>query len=132
MQGIGSRFAGLQLVFSFTSLRVTRVGEARKRALDPEFKEGGQHNWKQVLSNSGIASISIHGHLSSTFFVKLSHKLSQHSRVRKATIGGVTIDGLLVAAAGFLIGLAFVLIRFFTTQCAPDFSIVGSTVFAKR
>ncbi|PWZ16680.1 hypothetical protein Zm00014a_013821 [Zea mays] len=38
------RFAGLQLVFSFTSLRVTRVGEARKRALDPEFKEGGQHN----------------------------------------------------------------------------------------
>ncbi|PWZ04931.1 Protein PGR [Zea mays] len=67
------RFAGLQLVFSFTSLRVTRVGEARKRALDPEFKEGGQHNClgydgmvqstligrKQVLSNSGIASISV-------------------------------------------------------------------------
>jgi hypothetical protein len=40
--------------------------------------------------------------------------------VQKATIGGVTIDGLLVAATEFSIGLAFVLIRFFTTQCAPD------------
>jgi len=41
----GYRFAGLLLVFFFTSSRVTRVGEARKRALDPEFKEGGQRNW---------------------------------------------------------------------------------------
>jgi hypothetical protein len=40
--------------------------------------------------------------------------------VRQATIGGVTIDGLLAAAAGFSIGLAFVLIGFFTTQSAPD------------
>ena len=40
--------------------------------------------------------------------------------MQKATIGGVTIDGLLVAATEFSIGLAFVLIRFFTTQCAPD------------
>jgi hypothetical protein len=39
------RFAGLLLVFFFTASRVTRVGEARKRALDPEFKEGGQRNW---------------------------------------------------------------------------------------
>ena len=39
------RFAGLLLVFFFTSSRVTRVGEVRKRALDPEFKEGGQRNW---------------------------------------------------------------------------------------
>jgi uncharacterized membrane protein len=39
------RFAGLLLVFFFTSSRVTRIGEARKRALDPEFKEGGQRNW---------------------------------------------------------------------------------------
>jgi uncharacterized membrane protein len=39
------RFAGLLLVFFFTSSRVTRVGEARKRAFDPEFKEGGQRNW---------------------------------------------------------------------------------------
>jgi hypothetical protein len=40
--------------------------------------------------------------------------------VQKTTIGGVTIDGLLAAAARFSIGLAFVLIGFFTTQCAPD------------
>jgi hypothetical protein len=32
--------------------------------------------------------------------------------VRKATIGGVTIDELLAAAAEFSIGLAFVLIGF--------------------
>ncbi|GJN05633.1 hypothetical protein PR202_ga23280 [Eleusine coracana subsp. coracana] len=41
----GYRFAGLLLVFFFTSSRVTRIGETRKRALDPEFKEGGQRNW---------------------------------------------------------------------------------------
>ena len=41
--------------------------------------------------------------------------------MRKGTNGGVPIDGLLAAAAaGFLIGLAFVLIGFVTTQCAPD------------
>ena len=39
----------------------------------------------------------------------------------KGTNGGVTIDGLLAAAAaGFSIGLAFVLIGLFTTQCASD------------
>jgi uncharacterized membrane protein len=44
-----------------------------------------------------------------------------NQRVRKGTNGGVTIDGLLAAAAGgFSIGLAFVLIGFLTTQCAPD------------
>jgi hypothetical protein len=41
--------------------------------------------------------------------------------VRKGTNGGVTIDGLLAAAAaGFSIGLAFALIGFLTTQCVPD------------
>jgi uncharacterized membrane protein len=33
------------LVFFFTASRMTRVGEKRKRALDPDFKEGGQRNW---------------------------------------------------------------------------------------
>lgn len=47
--------------------------------------------------------------------------ITTFKRVRKGTNGGVTIDGLLAAAAaGFSIGLAFVLIGFFTTQCAPD------------
>jgi uncharacterized membrane protein len=44
-----------------------------------------------------------------------------YQRVRKGTNGGVTMDGLLAAAAaGFSIGLAFVLIGFLTAQCAPD------------
>ena len=43
-------------------------------------------------------------------------------RVQKGTNGGVTIDGLLAAAAaGFSIGLAFVLIGFLTAQCAYVF-----------
>ncbi|GJN05632.1 hypothetical protein PR202_ga23279 [Eleusine coracana subsp. coracana] len=47
--------------------------------------------------------------------------ITTFKRVRKGTNGGVTIDGLLAAAAaGFSIGLAFVLIGFLTTVCAPD------------
>ncbi|KAH0458172.1 hypothetical protein IEQ34_013487 [Dendrobium chrysotoxum] len=53
----GYRFAVLLLVFFFSSSKLTRVGEEKKRAVDAEFKEGGQRNWKQVLANSGIASI---------------------------------------------------------------------------
>ncbi|KAM0897377.1 hypothetical protein ACQ4PT_022609 [Festuca glaucescens] len=49
----GYRFAGLLLVFFSTASRVTRVGEARKRALDPEFKEGGQRNWCAPLLLAG-------------------------------------------------------------------------------
>jgi hypothetical protein len=97
-----------------------------------------------------LAAMVIHGLLSLAFLAKLSHELSQHSRyalgfsaiaqltrnhiislfafnvkfdqrVQKGTNGGVTIDGLLAAAAaGFSIGLAFVLIGFLTTQCASD------------
>ncbi|XP_010925296.1 protein PGR isoform X1 [Elaeis guineensis] len=41
--------------------------------------------------------------------------------VRKGTNGGVTIDGLLAAAAaGCVIGLAFVLVGLLTTECAGD------------
>ncbi|KAK8936586.1 hypothetical protein KSP39_PZI011967 [Platanthera zijinensis] len=53
----GYRFAALLLVFFFTSSKLTRVGEEKKREIDAEFKEGGQRNWRQVLANSGIASI---------------------------------------------------------------------------
>lgn len=37
------------LTFFFTSSSLTKMGEARKREIDPEFKEGGQRNW-YVLS----------------------------------------------------------------------------------
>jgi Integral membrane protein DUF92 len=39
------RFAILVLVFFFTSSKVTRVGEEKKRVIDAEFKKGGQRNW---------------------------------------------------------------------------------------
>lgn len=39
------RFAALLLVFFSTSSKVTRLGEAKKRATDADFKEGGQRNW---------------------------------------------------------------------------------------
>jgi len=45
--------------------------------------------------------------------------ITTFKRVQKGTNGGVTIHGLLAAAAaGFSIGLAFVLIGFLTAQCA--------------
>ncbi|KAJ4708369.1 Transmembrane 19 [Melia azedarach] len=52
----GSRFGALVLVFFFTSSKLTKVGEDKKRRVDAEFKEGGQRNWVQVLSNSAIAT----------------------------------------------------------------------------
>ncbi|CAI8590376.1 unnamed protein product [Vicia faba] len=34
-------------------------GQDKKQLIDPEFKIGGQRNWIQVLSNSGIASVLV-------------------------------------------------------------------------
>ncbi|KAJ3694169.1 hypothetical protein LUZ60_009649 [Juncus effusus] len=53
----GYRYGVLVLVFFFTSSKVTRIGEEKKRGIEAEFKEGGQRNWKQALANSGIATI---------------------------------------------------------------------------
>ncbi|KAK9268455.1 hypothetical protein L1049_000206 [Liquidambar formosana] len=53
----GYRFGAMLLVFFFTSSKLTKVGEDKKRRVDAEFKEGGQRNWIQVLSNSGIATV---------------------------------------------------------------------------
>ncbi|XP_020704973.1 protein PGR-like [Dendrobium catenatum] len=39
------RFGALLLVFFFTSSKLTRLGEKKKRSVDEEFKEGGQRNW---------------------------------------------------------------------------------------
>ncbi|MCL7044461.1 hypothetical protein MKW94_019347 [Papaver nudicaule] len=54
---IGYTFGALILVFFFTSSKLTKVGEDKKRSIDAEFKEGGQRNWIQVLANSGIAMV---------------------------------------------------------------------------
>ena len=41
----GSRYGALLLAFFFTSSRVTKIGEDRKRRVEEDFKEGGQRNW---------------------------------------------------------------------------------------
>uniref|UniRef100_A0A7N0ZU61 Transmembrane protein 19 n=1 Tax=Kalanchoe fedtschenkoi TaxID=63787 RepID=A0A7N0ZU61_KALFE len=53
------RFGAMLLVFFYTSSKLTKVGQERKRLVDADFKEGGQRNWIQVLSNSGIATILV-------------------------------------------------------------------------
>ncbi|XP_074574348.1 protein PGR-like [Curcuma longa] len=55
----GYRFGALLLVFFFTSSKLTKMGEEKKRKIDEEFKEGGQRNWIQVLANSGLATILV-------------------------------------------------------------------------
>lgn len=39
------RFGALLLVFFFTSSKLTKLGEEKKRIVDADFKEGGQRNW---------------------------------------------------------------------------------------
>ncbi|KAG1346237.1 protein PGR [Cocos nucifera] len=50
------RFGALLLAFFFTSSKLTKVGEEKKRSIEDHFKEGGQRNWVQVLANSAIAT----------------------------------------------------------------------------
>ncbi|KAJ8478190.1 hypothetical protein OPV22_021917 [Ensete ventricosum] len=157
----GYRFAVLLLVFFSTSSKVTRLGEGKKRAIDADFKEGGQRNWIQVLSNSIIATILVvifaritQGHdrcldsKDSTVVTALLGGIVGHyaccngdtwsselgmlsstqprlittfKKVRKGTNGGVTVHGLLAAAAaGFVIGVAFALVGLVTTECSAD------------
>ncbi|XAR53302.1 hypothetical protein NMG60_11021805 [Bertholletia excelsa] len=56
---VNYRLGALLLVFFFTSSKLTKVGEDKKRRVDADFKEGGQRNWVQVLSNSGIATLLV-------------------------------------------------------------------------
>ncbi|XP_010249886.1 PREDICTED: protein PGR [Nelumbo nucifera] len=56
---VGLRFGALLLVFFFSSSKLTKVGEEKKRSVDADFKEGGQRNWVQVLANSGIATVLV-------------------------------------------------------------------------
>ena len=43
------RFGAMLLAFFFTSSKLTKKGEDRKRAIDAEFKAGGQRNWYSVI-----------------------------------------------------------------------------------
>ncbi|KAH7652081.1 putative membrane protein [Dioscorea alata] len=55
----GYRFGVLILVFFFTSSKLTKLGQEKKRTIDEDFKEGGQRNWIQVLANSAIATVLV-------------------------------------------------------------------------
>ncbi|KAI3495886.1 hypothetical protein L1887_38233 [Cichorium endivia] len=158
---VNYRFGAMLLAFFFTSSKLTKMGEDRKRTLDADFKEGGQRNWIQVLSNGGIASVlviafwglaasqdtcldskesniitalvgGLIGHYSccngDTWSSELGVLSDEQPRlittfrpVRRGTNGGITKAGLLAAAAaGSVIGLAFVLPGFFTKSCTND------------
>lgn len=56
---VNYRFGAMLLVFFFTSSKLTKYGQEKKRQLDAEFREGGQRNWIQVLSNSLIATVLV-------------------------------------------------------------------------
>ncbi|KAE7998791.1 hypothetical protein FH972_003299 [Carpinus fangiana] len=161
---LGYRYGAMLLVFFFTSSKLTKVGEEKKRRVDADFKEGGQRNWTQVLFNSGIAAVlvvvmwtltgwqdkcldskestlitsligGIIGHYSccngDTWSSELGilsdaqpRLITTFKPVRRGTNGGVTIAGLLAAAAaGSVIGLTFVVVGFFTTKCAHDVAL---------
>ncbi|XP_041005627.1 protein PGR [Juglans microcarpa x Juglans regia] len=161
---LGYRYGAMLLVFFFTSSKLTKVGEEKKRRVDADFKEGGQRNWIQVLSNASIAMVlvvitwkltggqdkcldskdstlvtsllgGIIGHYcccnGDTWSSELGvlsdaqpRLITTFKPVRKGTNGGVTLAGLLAAAAaGSVIGLTFVVFGFFTTKCAYDVAV---------
>ncbi|XP_059634999.1 protein PGR [Cornus florida] len=57
--GVNYRIGAMLLVFFFSSSKLTKFGEEKKRIVDADFKEGGQRNWIQVMSNSGIATLLV-------------------------------------------------------------------------
>ncbi|KAH6754975.1 integral membrane protein of unknown function DUF92 [Perilla frutescens var. hirtella] len=155
---VNYRFGALLLVFFATSSMLTKLGEDRKKKVDADFKEGGQRNWIQVFSNSGIATLlvliawtqagtqdfclnskesrfmtslagGILGHYccsnGDTWSSELGVLSDEQPRlitnfkpVRKGTNGGVTKAGFLAAAAaGCVLGIAFVIVGFLTTNC---------------
>ncbi|KAI4377740.1 hypothetical protein MLD38_015321 [Melastoma candidum] len=160
----GYRFGALLLVFFFTSSKLTKVGEDKKRSVDADFKQGGQRNWIQVLSNSAIATVlilirwkligpddlcldakssalstsligGIIGHYcccnGDTWSSELGVLSNEQPRlittlkpVRKGTNGGVTIQGLLAAAAGgAVVGITFVFFGFLTARCPYEVAL---------
>ncbi|XWS71982.1 hypothetical protein CRYUN_Cryun02cG0001600 [Craigia yunnanensis] len=103
---VGYRFGAMLLAFFFTSSKLTKVGEEKKRQVDADFKEGGQRNW--VIPN---------------FFIS-GYKFYSIVPVRRGTNGGVTKTGLLTAlAAGSDTGLMFVIVGFFTTRCSNGMAV---------
>ncbi|KAI3421394.1 uncharacterized protein J3R85_012431 [Psidium guajava] len=160
----GYRYGAMLLVFFFTSSKLTKVGEEKKRKVDSDFKEGGQRNWVQVLSNSAIATVlvvviwtltgwkdecldsrksalitsligGVIGHYSccngDTWSSELGILSEEQPRlittfkpVRKGTNGGVTVQGLVAAAAaGAVIGISFVLVGLLTTKCTLEVAL---------
>ncbi|KAK3041615.1 hypothetical protein RJ639_001425 [Escallonia herrerae] len=148
---VNYRYGAMLLVFFFTSSKLTKIGEDRKRSVDADFKEGGQRNWIQVISNSGISTIlvmilwKLTGSQDKCLDSKESRLVTSliggiielgilsdaqprlittFKQVRRGTNGGVTRAGLLAAiAAGSIIGLTFALLEFFTTKCTYDVAL---------
>ncbi|WRX33187.1 Protein of unknown function DUF92 [Theobroma cacao] len=132
---VGYRFGAMLLAFFFTSSKLTKVGEEKKRRVDADFKEGGQRNWIQVLFNSGVATV-----LSVIIWSLTGGEDkcldSKESVLITSLIGGIighysccngdtwsSEIGVLTLAAGSVIGLTFVLVGFFTTTCSTGMAM---------
>lgn len=49
-------FLAALIAFFVSCSKATKFRSSRKRKFEPEFKEGGQRNWVQVLCNGGVAT----------------------------------------------------------------------------
>eukprot|EP00897_Mesotaenium_endlicherianum_P007889 jgi/Mesen1/7128/ME000369S06442 len=53
----GLRFGATLIAFYMSSSKLTKYKAAEKRAIEDDFKEGGQRTWCQVLANSFTATL---------------------------------------------------------------------------
>ncbi|KAM1155343.1 hypothetical protein TB1_025600 [Malus domestica] len=113
---VGYRYGSLLLVFFFTSSKLTKVGKTRSGASMPTSKRLGAgliQQWDCFdLGSGSLGKIGIAGEMLGLGRLP----------VQKGTNGGVTKAGLL-AAAGSVIGLTFVVFGFLTTKCAYDVAL---------
>jgi uncharacterized membrane protein len=58
---LGSRFAATVILFFITSSLLTKYKSNIKKQLEHDFKEGGQRDWIQVMSNSLPAALMLLG-----------------------------------------------------------------------
>ncbi|XP_039169196.1 protein PGR-like [Eucalyptus grandis] len=59
----GYRYGAMLLVFFFSSSKLTKVGEEKKREVDADFKEGGQRNCVFAFWNTQAAILFFSGRL---------------------------------------------------------------------
>lgn len=84
----GLRFGALILAFFLSSSKLTKYKSEAKRKIDADFKDGGQRDWLQVLTNSFIATALS---LGIALYTNWEDKCldSQNSPLVTALLGGI-------------------------------------------